>query len=174
MLCNTCVFTLKSYRDWETDLSVPLKSQKGNYFSKIQKNAGLIICDNTLLWSHWPHFMQPTGETWTWSDESRNGNTAAHGAAEKDMCHSQATKFQRNREIGVQQGTERRWKKQFLCSVTTEQSVVWMVMSPWKHWFKGCQDTGPCPAGLTEIETICYLSTEWIWTHLFIVTLHIL
>lgn len=45
--------------------------------------------------------MQPTEETWTWSDENRNGNTAAHGAAEKDMCLSQATKFQRNREIVV-------------------------------------------------------------------------
>lgn len=37
-----------------------------------------------------------------------------------------------------------------------------------------CKDTGPSPAGLAEIETICYSSIEWIWTHLFILTIHIL
>lgn len=60
------------------------------------------------------------------------------------------------------------------CALSLESKVWWMVMSPWKHWFKCCKDTGPCPSGLTEIETICYLSIEWIWIHLFIVTLHIL
>lgn len=169
MLCNMCMFTLKSYRDWGTDLSVPLKSWKGNYLSKIQKNSGLIICDNTLFCSHWPHFMQPTGETWTWSDESRNGNTAAHGAAEKDMCLSQATKFQRNREIVVPTRYRNNGRSNF-CALSLQSKVWWMAVSPWKHWFKCwgqdefdfkcCKDTGPCPAGLTEIETICYLSIE--------------
>lgn len=79
----------------------PLKSWKGNYLSKIQKTAGLIVCDNTLLWRHWPRFMQPTEETWTCPDDSRSGNTAAHGAAEKGMCLSHATKFQRNGETVV-------------------------------------------------------------------------
>lgn len=45
--------------------------------------------------------MQPTEGIWTWSDGSRNGNTAAHGAAPKGMCLSHAIKFQRNRGIGV-------------------------------------------------------------------------
>lgn len=77
-------------------------------------------------------------------------------------------------ELGFQQDTETQWRKQFLCSVTTEQSMVWMVKSPWTHLFKCCEDTGACPTELTEIEAIQYLRTEWIWTNLLTKTLHLL
>lgn len=149
--------------------------------SAIQKNAGLTVCDNTLLWNHWPRF---SGETWTCSDDSRNGNTAAHGAA----CASPTPPNSKGTgNLWFQQGIGTKWKKQFLFSVTTKCGVnvkvsleaVVEVLYPTGFYsvtikyINKCP-TGPFLAGLTEIETRCYLSREWIWTNLFIAALHIL
>lgn len=89
--------------------------------------------------------------------------------------------------LWFQQGIGTKWKKQFLFSVTTKCGVnvkvsseaVVEVLYPTGFYsvtikyINKCP-TGPFLAGLTEIETRCYLSREWIWTNLFIAALHIL